>query len=219
MRSPYISAAVLAVTVVMHSASPSAAQLPQAATEEAQRSIAVLQRLASERGYQGLGFESLEEVKSATLGAPLQVFMVGLDALRDYQSQTDPNSLLIDEHRLIYPVVVGGQQRSSITMQELEGKWEIASIGRPRLANAIALTRQGVIKSTNAPIESTFGVEVPALNLFFIGYRADGKLSLTPVFGDPSLKIEEGQSMEAHTVFGALAPAARELKTGPDLDE
>jgi hypothetical protein len=83
MRSHYISAAVLAVTVVMHYASPSAAQSPQAATEEAQRSIAVLQRLASERGYQGLGFESLEEVKSVTLGAPLQVFMVGLDALRE----------------------------------------------------------------------------------------------------------------------------------------
>ena len=215
MRCPYACAAVLAMMVVMQSTSASAAESPQAATEEAQRSLAALQEITTEQTYKGLGFESPEEVKSATLGSPLQVFTVRLDALRDYQPQTDPNSLLVDSHQIIYPVIVGGQQRSSMTMRELDGKWQVASFGKPTLTKALVQTRQRHIESTKVPIESVFVVNIPALNLHFIGRRDGSALLLTPLASDPSLKVEEGQSIEAQAVFNTLAPRARELKTGP----
>ncbi len=60
MRCPYACAAVLAMMVVMQSTSASAAESPQAATEEAQRSLAALQEITTEQTYKGLGFESPE---------------------------------------------------------------------------------------------------------------------------------------------------------------
>jgi hypothetical protein len=215
MRSAPSYAAVFALGLAMQLASPSSAQTPQAAHDEAQRSLATLQSLATTQTYKGLGFESLQETKSASLGQPLRVFMVGLDALRDYQPQTDPNKMLMDVHQLIYPVVVGGQQRSSVTLREVEGKWQVASFGKPTLTKALVQMRQRQIESARVPAESLFAVNIPALNLSFLGRRSDGTLLLTPLVSDAALKLEEGQPQDAKAVFEALAPRARELKTGP----
>ena len=219
MRFPFVCAAVLALTVSMQPKSTIAAEPPQAATEEAQRSLAALPEFATEETHKGLGFKSLDEVKSATLGAPLQVFTVRLDALRDYRPQTDPNSLLVDAHQLIYPVVVGGQPRSSITLHELDGKWQVTTVGRPALTQALVQARQRHIERTKAKTGSLFVVNIPALNLHFIGQREGGALKLTPIVSDPELNTEEGRPVEAQALFSALVPRAREHATGPYLSD
>ena len=54
-----------------------------------------------------VGFDDPSEAASATLGEPIRVSMVRLDALRKYSAGGDPERLLTDVGRVIYPVFVG----------------------------------------------------------------------------------------------------------------
>jgi len=62
--------------------------------------------LVTEEDFAALGFESLEEVADAQLGEPLQVSAVPLDRLKEFTPETDPNELLVEANRIIYPVTV-----------------------------------------------------------------------------------------------------------------
>jgi hypothetical protein len=53
--------------------------------------------------YAALGFESVDEVRQATFGEPLQVDQVRLDALRAFNEQTNPETLLVDIRRDCIP--------------------------------------------------------------------------------------------------------------------
>jgi hypothetical protein len=65
--------------------------------------------LVNAGNYAARGFESVDEVRQATLGEPLQVDQVGLDALRGFNEQTNPETLLVDIRRNLYPVKVGAR--------------------------------------------------------------------------------------------------------------
>jgi hypothetical protein len=214
MRFPYFWAAVVATLAMQPTCSP-AASPPPAATESANNAFLALPQLATPDTYKGLGFESLDEVKVATLGVPFQVFMVRLDALKRYEAGTDPKSLLVNAHELLYPIAVAGQERLSMTMREIDGKWEVAGFGKAQLAKALVRTRARHTEGLKTPIESVFAVNVPALNLHFIAHEIGDELMLVPLASDASLNLEEGRAMAAQTLFMALAPRARSLKTGP----
>ena len=80
-----------------------------------------------------LGFKSSEEVVQARLGIPYLVFRIQVERLKGFQVGDDPESLLIDEHRMIYPLLVQNQVRSSLTVTHLkkEGKWRATRRGSP----------------------------------------------------------------------------------------
>lgn len=62
--------------------------------------------LAEGQNFREMGFDSLEQLDQATLGEPASVYTVGLDDLREYSPRADPQSLLIDSKRVVFPVVV-----------------------------------------------------------------------------------------------------------------
>ncbi len=55
------------------------AQQPQ---EAATNAIGVLQKLVNAQNYKTLGFQTLDEVKQAQLGQPMEVFNLGLEKLK-----------------------------------------------------------------------------------------------------------------------------------------
>jgi hypothetical protein len=181
------------------------------ANEQARHSLQVLQQIAAPE----IGFKSKEEARGAQLGTPLRIFMVGLDKLKEYQSGVDPNSLLNDTHHVIYPVSVNGEHRSSITLHEVNGEWQIGSVGKPNFSKSLAEALDAQVAETKAPATEFFEVEIPALRAFFLGRRQGSDLLLTPLHDDPALKLTAGRTVDAKDVFHALAPAARERKTGP----
>ena len=52
-------------------------------------------------------------------------------------------------------------------------------------------------------------VHVAALNLYFLGYRVDGRLMLTPLESHSTYKLEGGAVLRADQVFATLAPVAQ----------
>ena len=175
----------------------------------AKEALASLGQLVSEKNFRGMGFESLAEVKSATLGEPLRVFMVRLDQLQKYEPGSDPNKLLSGGDRLIYPVMVGNQVRSSVSVSMVKDSWRAAGVGSPNLAKLLTRGVQNSAESAKMPVSSFFAVQIPALNLYFIAHRADQGLMLAPVLDDPVYGFKAGVALPADKVFETILPAAK----------
>lgn len=190
--------------------------IPEAALLQAHVSLQAEQQLTTGRTYQGLGFKSVEEAKLSTLGTPWRVYMVRLDKLREYVPNRDPRDLLEDTNSVRYPVYVGNEVRSGIVVREVGKEWQIESIGRPALTKALVVAekREGKAGVTSEP---RFVVNIPALNMYFVGRLVDTRVELTSATDDPRFKIKAGQTLPAAEVFGMLVPYARQLKTGPRL--
>jgi hypothetical protein len=167
------------------------------ATETAQAALPVLAGLAKQ-APDALGL-SEKEAGIARVEAPLRVLYVPLDALKNY-SNGDPRALLKDGATLFFPVTVGGTVRSSISVQQRDGRWTATDFGRPALAKRIA---------DNAGGAGAILIRVPALNLHFVGHETAGGLVLTALVDIPGTKLRAGESAAASEVFTAIVPLAK----------
>jgi hypothetical protein len=180
---------------------------PQSAATAA---LATFRTLVTAQNYQDFGFDSADELGSATLGAPLRVYLVRLDQLREYQTGSDPNRLLTDLNQLNYPVLTRQQVRSSVVVQQTGSGWRAATYGHGGLAQQIAAVRKAPAAGT-APDAAgqQFLVHVAALGLYFLGQRDGEVLMLTPVAAPPGSNLRAGTATRAEEVFAALVPLAR----------
>ena len=184
---------------------PPAHQAQEAATQ----GIETLRQMITEQNYRAMGFQSVDEVKSAALGAPLPIFYVQLDQLKSYEPATDPNKLLTDVNQMMYPVTVKDEVRSSVVVAKADGVWKATRFGGPNVIQSVAQVRSTVARSSETPPASTFVVRVPALNFYFLGYRAGDKLMLAPLLDDSRYNFKAGVPMPAEEAFRALAAAAK----------
>jgi hypothetical protein len=176
--------------------------------EEASRALETFKKLVTEQNYKQMGFESLNEVALATLGEPIQDFMVRLDHLSKYQEGRDPNEILSPTNLFVFPVLVEEQVRSSIDIVGQEGTWEAVSFGAPNFIGVLTNQLMAQSKAQGLPTHHFFVVRVAAFNLVFLGNRADKELVLTPLVDTPEFKLEAGVPVPADKAFAALAPAA-----------
>lgn len=218
MRNPTSVIATLVVMIVAGCSQGQRTQEPAMDPQEAaSRSLSTFQRMVNERNYKGLGFESPDEIKSATLGGPLRVFMVRLDRLKEYVAGIDPNKLLVDGNQVIYPVTVHGSVRSSITVEKPNGGWRGETFGSSNLVKALESARAADSAASKIPSQEYFAVSIPALNLYFLGHRVESRLMLTPIIDDARFKLKAGATLAAEQVLERIVPYAREQKTGPKV--
>ncbi|MEP0762054.1 MAG: SseB family protein [Chloroflexota bacterium] len=174
------------------------------AQQAADEALKTLEKLVTEENYAAMGFTSPDEVAQAQLGAPMTVYRVQLDQLREYTpGETDPAGLLVDVSRLLYPVTVGEEVRSSVAVEGPQGVWRGTDYGGPGLMKALSQYRQS---------EDDFAVHVGFLGLYFVGQRSEDGLWLTPLLDDPDLGFVAGEPLAAAEVFRALLPLAQEYK-------
>lgn len=175
----------------------------------ATRALEPLRKLVTADNFRDMGFEGPAEAASAALGDPIRVQIVRLDALRQYEAGADPGPLLTDASRVIYPVTVNSQVKSSIIVEGSAGQWKATSYGGPHLVRQMARYRTDVNARLKPAPDSLSVVHVAALNLYFLGYRVDGRLMLTPLESHATYKLEAGASLPADQVFATLVPFAR----------
>ena len=109
--------------------------------EPAVRALDSFRKLVNEQNYRAMGFDSVSEVRSATLGQPLVEFHVRLDKLREYRPGGNPVSLLDGGDKVIYPVLVGQLVRSSIVLAKDSSGWATASYGGPNATKLLYRTK------------------------------------------------------------------------------
>jgi hypothetical protein len=182
----------------------------------ASRSFITLRKIVTEQNFKTMGFESVDEVTSATLGQPIHVYMVRLDDLRAYKQGIDPNTLLKSLDKEIFPVSVNEQVRSSVMVEKVGDKWNVTSFGAPKLIKLLSKARKDISDTTGVPLNSCFAVHVAALNTYYIGHRAENnKLMLTTILDDSTLKFPAGKTIPAEDVFAALVPVAQQYNGLP----
>lgn len=181
----------------------------------ASQALGNLRELATKEQYKDLGFDSPDEAARATLGEPLSVFMVTLEDLRRYEPGQPASNLLKPLERVIYPVAVNDQAKSSIVIEKTAEGWKPTTFGSPNLIKLLTDTRRKISADNSVTGDGQFVVQVPALNAYFLGYQADGKLMLASVIDDADLKLSAGRAVVAEEVFASLGPAAKAHDDSP----
>lgn len=178
------------------------------AQSAATRALDTFRKLVTRDNFKELGFESLDEASAAALGEPRRVFDVRLDQLREYREGTDADRLLNDANRIVYPVVVREQVRSSISVEKKDGKWRAVDFGNTGLAKQISATTRAMA-ANQRPEDTPVLVHVLPFNLYFLGHHLESRLLLTPLADYSTFNLKAGTTTPANDVMAALAVFAR----------
>jgi hypothetical protein len=181
----------------------------------ATQALATFQKMGKQANFKAMGFESADEMTNATLGQPLLVYMVELGDLRAYQAGSDPNKLLKPIDKMIYPVNVKEEARSSIVLQKDKDGWKASDFGGANFARLVTRARDEAVKTTGLPSTGCFVVQVPSLNAYFLGYHQNDKLMLVSLADDSALNLHAGAPLPAEQVFGDLVPFAQKYNGLP----
>lgn len=167
----------------------------QSSAEAAQAGLEVLRSLVRSDNAGRLGFNSAEQAQHAQLGDPMNVFMVGLDALKAYKAGTNPSELLTDVHKQIYPVMLDQQTVSSVSVVHHNVGWTATEFGNAAVARALAEHRKN---------KDDIVVWVPALKVYFVARGSGETLALTPIANDSRFEFKAGESIPASRAFATL---------------
>lgn len=172
------------------------------AQQAASSALATLQKIVTEQNYKGLGFNSATEVKGAALAQPLPLYNIDLNRVKSFKSGQDLNTLLTASTETIYPVTVGGQVRSSVTVVKKGKGFTTASFGNAAIV-------RGLSRYRTKGMQGAFAVRVPFLSSYFLGNRIGNKVLLIPVAVDSRLHLREGAAVPADQVLNAIVPIAQ----------
>jgi hypothetical protein len=175
----------------------------------AARSVKILAKLVTEQNFRAYGFTTRREVLKATPGAPFAVYYVRLDDLREYKEGVDPNRLLRDSGRLMYPLTTGPEVRSAVTLRKRGESWEPANFGDAALIRLMTAVRSRSAGRTGAPSVSYFLLRLPISPSYLVGRRDGAKLILTSITANRRANLHPYEDILAEKVFAALAPIAR----------
>jgi hypothetical protein len=175
-------------------------KLPAQQRQEAATSaISMLQKLVDGQNYKSLGFQSIDEVRQAQLGQPIEVYNISLEKLKSYQTGQDPKSLLTPSAETIYPVIVGGSVRTGVTIVRKEQGYESSSFGHADIVKRLAQYRRSAAE---------FAVRIPAFNMYFVGRHMETRVVLVPIVNNPQLKVQAGEAAPLEVVVDQLRPYA-----------
>jgi hypothetical protein len=173
----------------------------------AEKALKQLRDLATKENFKSLGFDSLEEVASAELGTPLPLALVRLDELREYKPKDEAYKLLHPLPKVVYGVVVKGEPRCGLEVQQRDGKWETSALGLAGPARQYVQALKKQAEKDQATV--FFIIKVPALNETYLGYQTDQGVKLVHVRQQAEEK-ERVEARPAAEVLGELVKAAKE---------
>jgi hypothetical protein len=178
-------------------------------------SLKTLARLVTSQ--KTLGFASASEAESASLVAPLPMWMVGLNDLRTFHPGDDPRPLLKDEGSFLYPVTAGGDVRSAMVVRKVNGEWKATQFGRASLARFAHEGRRRVSEARGVEASGVALVEIPTMSARLLAHDEHGIPMLTALVDVPGTDVRAGTTVPAAEVFAKLQPiAARNDGTAPN---
>ena len=220
MRIAVCSIALLfSIAAADVAAQPSPVRPPAETLAGAQRAareaLNTFAQLVTPENARDMGFEKPDEVRSATVGAPLPEFQVRLDELQGYAAGANPARLLHETELFLFPVLVGERVRSSLTIQHERGSFKAVAFGAPRFMRHASEVVAKIPGAAERRGESAFLVRIPALNVFFVAFRDGDRLLFASVLDDSRFDLKSGEPVPAEKVLERLVPAAKEHKGLP----
>ena len=87
------------------------------------------------------GFAQGDTLLAATLGAPFQLHTITPAALEKFSAGTPVGTILTPTSLWYFPVVLAGQTRAVLVVDQLDGKWQAVSLGYAPLAKELGAIR------------------------------------------------------------------------------
>lgn len=163
----------------------------------------------------GFGFENKAEAGRAVLGTPICEYRVRLDDLRAFSPSQEPRSILRDNTRVLYPLLINGRARSAILVEKYKGKSRLNRMGNSTLIRMVEQVGEKGALSKPANAKPLAVVDIPALGLYFL-IREEGKMiQLASLFDVAHLGMKKGVFESAHDVFKRLQPYSRKVGEAP----
>jgi hypothetical protein len=185
------------------SQSSAAANSMKTADEAARKVMMSLSQLVTEANYKGLGFKSLEEVKTAQLGTGVKRRVVSYQQLLKYQPGIPFSQLFTNEEQVIYPIQVAETVRTTVSVSKRGDSWQISTLGDPQLASVLPGSGQ-----SQAALQI---ISIPGLNLEFAGTQQGDDWILIPVQDFPQLKFTKGRAVGTKVALPTLSNYAKEF--------
>lgn len=187
------------------------AEVPEAAHAAANKSLKTLRSLSAPDAavtVDGVSPTGLDA--NAKLGAPLQDYVIGLTSLRDWSGK-NPLTLLRSTGQFVYPIVVEGSTKTSVTIAKVKGDWTAAIFGSANEARARSRIQEMLNAKAPGGNANVIQVRIPALNVTFIGQENSGDVQFTPLYSRPNLGVEAGKTEAAESVLLRLRSAAKSV--------
>jgi hypothetical protein len=191
---------------------PAGAVVAATATPEeaAAKALETFALMVDEKNYRMMGFERPGQLQEASLGEPIEEFMIPLDSLKNGTPGSDASQLLQPSGSLHYPVLVQNRVLSGVTIKSEGEGWKPSGFGGVGHVRELTRMRDRLAAEKRLERSELFEVGIPALELTFMGYKENGHLFLTPLGNAPKFGFKEGETLGAEKVLEAVAPAARQ---------
>jgi len=190
-------------------------QPPQNATDSAKKGKQSFEQLTiNDKNARELGFDSKTDAADSNtqLGVPLALVLVNFEMLKNYDPSMPPQALLTFAKRFIYPIVVSGKTKSSVTVLELTSpgkstqEWKPITWGEPGLIRLLDYMRE----LAGSP-STSFALWIPQLSRYFLGDIRDGKFTIVPLYDELTLGFSASEPKPATEVFRILSAEAMAL--------
>lgn len=185
---------------------------PQKAAEEG---LLRLKGLVDDETAAELGFASVAEAQSATLGPPVEQRFVKLSALKEYKSGAPVESIAPEVTHWAYPVRAGEQTNCQVLVEKVQKGFAPTQLGRPKAAKKLVSSQGEFAKQAKRQREQVYFLWIPALNtrVAVTGSGADAQMG----FGGVKSKFDkwEGKITSSSEMLSALADAAKLVQDEP----
>ena len=170
----------------------------------------------TEENVARFGFKNLEEARTATLGKPRRVLIIGLRNLKQYKAGTGAKSLLLDVKIYWFPVMVGRETRTKLEIIEKEDKLVAGEFGKVNMVREVVSAEAQMPKLLEAKgIEEQLApsiLKIPALQAMFLYIEYKQQEFLVPAMAQPQrYKLAKANLYAADEVLSELSKVAQEI--------
>ncbi len=153
-----------------------------------------------------------EEAAQTTRGDKLKVYEISFISLANFKAGDNTKNLLINNNEVVYPLYVGGELKTALSVRKAKSTWETASMGSAEI-HFLEKVRSAHSKANNINPKSYYIVRIGSLYMSFLGYDKGNDLYLIPTH-ETDLKLEIGKEIAASELF----PKLKTLLTPAQLD-
>lgn len=165
------------------------------------------------------GFQSLEEAQRAIVSKPMNLFVISMDALREYDSGITPKKLMAGPERMYFFVTIDENVRTKIEIMKRGDQWIAGEFGgtvEVWLIDEIYRQLPALLEEYGIPSDiqpDLFQIPYLHLTLFFVETE-DGELFVSASFLPQRFEMENGITYDAPKLLEQLAEIARGIEEG-----
>ncbi len=162
----------------------------------------------TELNYQFYGLKKFSKLEDVEIGQAVEHYAVGLNSLRQYTADQDPNKIIQRMGFVGVEIEVDGSDHVFVMLNERDGKWQSTGVGQEFYSRAFIDFQRNSGYGRDASL-----VRVPGMNLAYAAVNLEEGLHLIALqIGEEGPK--NGEPRPAQEVFEELA---RLIDDGEDV--